>query len=376
MHTNLDFDIEVPDEDLEMGLPIFLAASAALLGASQVKAAIDGPPEFQLKKGSLQGRTILITGASAGIGFESAVRLAEAGAALVVTARTAEKVLAAERAVQREAESADVAGLPLDLSSLQSIRGFVEQCRDLPLLRTGFDVLVLNAGVMAVPRRETTVDGIEMQLGVNHLGHFALAAQLLPMMREGSATRIVSVSSLGHRLGDPRRLLQELEGQRNDYNAWAAYSDSKLANVIFAKELDRRFRAAGRRASAVSLHPGICATDLARFVVSGRDEPLEVTYSRFPAPVQAGLQAMRGMLRPIRRGANCHVYLAAGADGGLDSSGGAYFEDMKPAESHAQADDPEIGARLWEVSERLCGLRFDVAGLKRLEEVRDRKSVV
>eukprot|EP00439_Symbiodinium_sp_Y106_P043434 s980_g5.t1 len=368
VHTNLDFDIEIPDEDLEMGLPIFLAASAALLGASQVKAAIDGPPEFQLKKGSLQGRTILITGASAGIGFESAVRLAEAGAALVVTARTAEKALAAERAVQREAESADVAGLPLDLSSLQSIRGFVEQCRDLPLLRTGFDVLVLNAGVMAVPRREATVDGIEMQLGVNHLGHFALAAQLLPLMREGSPTRIVSVSSLGHRLGDPQRLLQELEGQRSDYNAWAAYSDSKLANVIFAKELDRRLRAAGRRASAVSLHPGICATDLARFVVSGRDEPLEVTYSRFPAPVQAALQAMRGMLRPIRRGANCHVYLAAGADGGLDASGGTYFEDMKPAQCHAQADDPEIGTRLWEVSERLCGLRFDVASPKRLEE--------
>ncbi|CAJ1379013.1 unnamed protein product [Effrenium voratum] len=320
--------------------------AALALGVWQLKAAVDGPPEFNPPKGSLQGRTVLITGASSGLGFESAVRLAEAGARVVATAR-AEKVSGVEQALQEEVPQADVAVLPLDLADLNSIETFASQ-----LDVRGIDVVVCNAGVMAVPERSETKDGFELQLGVNHLGHFALCGRLLPLLGASaeSPCRVVCVSSLAHRLGDMQRLLQELElSDVASYNAWAAYSDSKLANVVFAKELNRRFQAAGAVASAVSLHPGLCATELARYVVSGKDEPLEVTYAQYAAPIQAALQASKRMLRPVRRGANSQVYLAAGADGGLDQSGGLYFQDMEPADAHSEADDPELGARFWEV---------------------------
>eukprot|EP00435_Cladocopium_sp_Y103_P066497 s147_g28.t1 len=357
VHSNLDLDVSVPDSDLEAAVP-WLLGVGALLGLRQLKAVVDGPEEFQLQPGSLQGRTVLITGGSSGLGFESALRLAEAGARVLVTCRTGEEQLLS--ALRTELDTEEVEVLRLDLANLQSIRDFAVQCEQL-LAGTGIDVVICNAGVMAVPQRCDTSDGFEMQLGVNHLGHFALCGHLLPLLGRGQRTaRIICVSSLGHRLGSAARLLQELESPDvASYNAWAAYSDSKLANVIFAKELDRRFRAAGAMASAVSLHPGLCATDLARYVISGKDEPLEVTYSKYAAPIQALLQAARGMLRPVPRGANSQVFLAAGADGGLDQSGGEYFQDMQVAEMHEDASDPELGARLWEASERLTGVRYD-----------------
>ncbi|CAJ1434432.1 unnamed protein product [Effrenium voratum] len=202
VHSNLDLDIEVPDADLEAGLPSLLAAALAL-GVWQLKAAVDGPPEFNPPKGSLQGRTVLITGASSGLGFESAVRLAEAGARVVATAR-AEKVSGVEQALQDEVPQADVAVLPLDLADLNSIETFASQ-----LDVRGIDVVVCNAGVMAVPERSETKDGFELQLGVNHLGHFALCGRLLPLLGASaeSPCRVVCVSSLAHRLGDMQRLL-------------------------------------------------------------------------------------------------------------------------------------------------------------------------
>ncbi|CAL1139109.1 unnamed protein product [Cladocopium goreaui] len=277
VHSNLDLDVSVPDSDLEAGVPWLLAAGA-LLGLRQLKALIDGPEEFQLQPGSLQNRTVLITGGSSGLGFESALRLAEAGARVLVTCRSGEEQLLSS--LRKELDTEEMEVLRLDLANLQSIRDFASQCEHL-LAGTGLDVVICNAGVMAVPQRCLTLDGFEMQLGVNHLGHFALCGHLLPLLgRGGRSARVVCVSSLAHRLGSADRLLQELESPDvalASYNAWAAYSDSKLANVMFAKELDRRFRAAGTKASAVSLHPGLCATDLARYVVSGKDEPLEVT---------------------------------------------------------------------------------------------------
>ncbi|CAK8998636.1 WW domain-containing oxidoreductase [Durusdinium trenchii] len=324
VHSNLDLNIEVPDTDLETSVPLLAAALALFFGLRQLKGLIDGPEEFQLQPGSLQGRRVLITGGSAGLGFETAMRLLEAGAEVLITARAAGQARA-EAALDAELGEATelrrrVQVLPLDLSEPSSVQHCAALCQQL-LCGNCLDVVLCNAGVMAIPQRSaSSYDGAEMQLAVNHLGHFALVGQLLPLLSQQHA-RVICVSSLAHRLGHPPRLLQELELGPSDalrYNAWDAYSDSKLANVIFAKELDRRFRAQGWPASAVALHPGLCATDLAKYVISGRDEPLEVTYASYAAPVQALLQAARGLLRPLERGANSHVFLAAGADGGLE----------------------------------------------------------
>lgn len=363
-------DLLMPDEDLaalgETSLPALLTATAVAIGAKTLKAAIDGPPEFRLEPGSLQGRTVVITGGSAGLGFEAAVRLAEAGARVVATARSQDKATATEAALRYESGSIDVHVMQLDLANLSSIRTFASELQQQPWMKKGIDVLLNNAGVMAVPERLLTVDGFELQLGVNHLGHFALTGLLMPMMGLAESARVISVSSLAHRAGDADSMLDELAGAASvnplatpGYSPWSVYSNSKLANVVFAKELDRRLRAVGAKASAVSLHPGLCATELARYAVSGKDQSLETTYASYPAPVQGFMQALKGLMRPVCRGANCHVFLAAGADGGLETSGGEYFEDMRTAQTHPRAGDEFLGAKFWEASEALTGITFD-----------------
>ncbi|CAE8618642.1 unnamed protein product, partial [Polarella glacialis] len=377
LHGDLDLDFTLPDEAL-LALPPLLLLAAGVRGMSALKSAVDGPPEFRLQPGSMRGRMVVITGGTAGgIGFEAAVRLAEAGATVVATARTAERAAAVEEALRAESGSADVHVLALDLADLSSVRAFVEEYQRQPWSQ-GIDVLLNNAGVMAVPQHTNTVDGFESQMGINHLGHFALTGLLLPLLGGASGqARVISVTSLAHRLADAEQLIPTLDAEldlpsiEEEYSPWAVYGLSKLANVVFAKELQRRLAAAGLQASAVSLHPGICATELARYVVSGKDVPMEDIYAGFAPPVQGLMQAMKGLLRPVNRGANSHVFLAAGADGSYDCSGGVYFQDMLPAEAHERADDPELGARLWEVSERLTGVTFDFASAVNL---RDRAS--
>jgi len=345
-------------------LPAALGLAAAGSAASALKAKVDGPAGFELEPGAMRGRTVVVTGASSGLGFETAVRLARAGAVVVATARTEAKAAATQAALRTAAASAAVHCLVLDLADLASVRAFVDELRRQPYGRR-LDVLVNNAGVMAVPEFQTTKDGFEMQLGVNHLGHFALTGLLIPLLlRAEGYARVISVSSLAHRLGDEGEIWKGFSvspRSRGAYSAWPAYNLSKLANVIFARELDRRFREAGVEATAVSLHPGICPTGLARYAVAGADKPMDDIYADWPLPVQAVMQALKGTLRPVDRGANSHMYLAAGADGGYMCSGGLYFEDMRPADAHDAASDEALGRRLWEESERSTGVLFDFA---------------
>lgn len=361
---------------LEVNLPPEVAdlmpATIALVGAAWVlnslKSSVDGPPPLAISQGSLAGRTIVITGANTGLGYESAVRLAEAGARVVVTARTERKALETEGAIRAASGSSDVHGLVLDLADLASIRAFADELRTKPY-GTRLDVLVNNAGVMAVPNRTLTRDGFEAQVGVNHLGHFALTGLLLPLLRSGEGyARVVTVSSKAHLLGDAQGLLRTLSEDGSgdsSYEAWSAYGVSKLANVVFSKELDRRFRLHDIRATAVALHPGLCPTSLARYVVSGDDRDLEDWVRELPGPAQGVMRGLRGFLRPVSRGANTHVYLAAGSDGGggYACSGGEYFEDMQPAQAHSEAASTELGARLWDASERLTGVSYGLPGV-------------
>lgn len=317
---------------------------------------IDGPPEFDPAPGSLRGRTIVITGGNTGLGKESAIRLGRAGATVVITARTAEKGQRAVDEIRSVASGADVHFLVLDLADLESIRSFRPRYEAQPY-GDHIDVLMNNAGVMAIPQRMVTKDGFERQLGVNHLGHFALTGLLLPLLeRARGPARVVCLSSTAH-LGATKELMQGDLMAPDRYTQWGAYCQSKLANVLFAKELDRRLKMVGARITAVSCHPGVVDTDLQRWVVVGEDDPARAKQLK-----ESGAMGVlnQSVSRSVALGASTQVYLAAGADGGYESSGGAYFDNMAPGLENSLASDPTLARELWAASEKLTGVKFDL----------------
>jgi NAD(P)-dependent dehydrogenase (short-subunit alcohol dehydrogenase family) len=216
------------------------------------------------------GRRAVVTGANTGLGFATARALAGAGADVVLAVRDLDKGVAAAQRIREALDEAKVRVVHLDLASLASIADFAaSEASQGPI-----DLLINNAAVMLVPRREHTADGFELHMGVNHLGHFALTAGLLPALERAPAARIVSVTSIAARRA--RRLDRGL-GLTGDYTPMGAYSQSKLAVGLFAVELDRRLRAAGSRATSLLAHPGWSATAVTqpddgagRFVVLSR----------------------------------------------------------------------------------------------------------
>src|SRR5690242_17778527 len=203
------------------------------------------------------GRVAVVTGANTGLGFEAARVLAARGASVVLAVRDTGKGKAAAARIAGTAPGADVMIQPLDLASLESIRAAAGELR---ARHPGIDVLVNNAGVMFLPR-QITGDGFELQFGTNHLGHFALTGLLLEQMLPVPGSRVVTVSSTAHRLG-ARINLDDLQSERS-YNRVAAYSQSKLANLMFTYELQRRLSGAGTTI-AVAAHPGLADTELTR----------------------------------------------------------------------------------------------------------------
>ncbi len=285
------------------------------------------------------GRRVVVTGANSGLGLSTARELARKGAAVVLACRNPEKgaaALADVRAVGR----AELAAL--DLASLASVRAFA-QARTEPV-----DLLVNNAGIMAPPRG-TTADGFELQLGTNHLGHFALTGLLLDRLRAGTDPRVVTLSSGMHRFGKLR--LDDLQGQRR-YNRWRAYSQSKLANLLFMRELDRRARAAGLPLTSVAAHPGYAATHL---------------QSASPPLIDRTVLGVlnRVVAQSAEHGALPSLYAAtmdlpggsyAGPDGRSELRGSPHLVSMT-----ARAQDPDAARRLWEVSEQLTGVTYAFA---------------
>ncbi|MEA2123933.1 MAG: hypothetical protein QOI80_715, partial [Solirubrobacteraceae bacterium] len=198
------------------------------------------------------GRTAVVTGANSGLGLVTARELARAGARVVLACRNTDKGDEAAAQIRGDVAGAKVAVAKLDLGSLDSVRAFASGY-------TGdLDLLINNAGVMAPPRKETA-DGFELQFGTNHLGHFALTAQLLARMEDRDDARVVTLSSGAHRIGKIE--FDDLQRERH-YNRWRAYGQSKLANLLFALELDRRLRAAGSGVKSLAAHPGYAATNL------------------------------------------------------------------------------------------------------------------
>jgi NAD(P)-dependent dehydrogenase (short-subunit alcohol dehydrogenase family) len=285
------------------------------------------------------GRRAIVTGANSGLGLIVARELARKGASVVLACRNMQKGEAALAQV-RAAGGGDAELARLDLGSLASVREFAES-QQRPL-----DLLLCNAGVMAPPRSETA-DGFETQIGTNHLGHFALTGLLLDRLEAAEAPRVVSTSSNGHRMG--RIDFDDLQGRRR-YRRWRAYGQSKLANLLFMRELDRRARAAGLPLVSVAAHPGYSATNL-----------------QFAAPPLLDRIVMRvGNVVIAQRAEDGSLpLLYAATVPGLP--GGSYAGPDGPGEWRGKpqlvgmsrrAQDPETARRLWEVSESLTGVRY------------------
>jgi len=339
------------------GLPRRVALGLGGAGLSLValkRFAIDGPPEFDPAENSMRGKTVLITGGNTGLGKESALRLARGGATVVLTARSEAKGLEAAEAVKAASGSDDVHFLQLDLADLSNVKSFKERFSR-EKYGDHIDVLLNNAGVMAIPTRQTTKDGFEEQLGVNHLGHFALTAELLPLLKKAPSARVVAVSSTAH-LGANKELMQGDLMAPDRYTQWGAYCQSKLANVLFAKELNRRFQEAGWKATAVSCHPGGVDTDLARWTITPDGDPQKATQLRKDTPLVDTVATF--LTRSVKLGANTQVFLAAGKDGDYTASGGEYFDNMAPGLTNPVANDEALGKELWAKSETLTGVNY------------------
>jgi NAD(P)-dependent dehydrogenase (short-subunit alcohol dehydrogenase family) len=294
------------------------------------------------------GRVALVTGANTGIGFQQALELARKGAHVQLASRDPERGRSARSAILRELPAASVELVSLDLADLESVRRLADQLLD---RGQGLDLLVNNAGVMAVPHRRTTAQGFELQLGTNHLGHFALTGRLLPALLTRQGSRVVTVSSLNHRMGAIR--LDDLQSEGR-YGPWRAYNQSKLANAVFTLELDRRLRATGASTLSVGAHPGYTRTELQyrgpRLGGGGVSARVMGVLTRF-----AGQPAARGAL-PVLRAAT-----------DPDVAGGDYFGPDGPGEARGlprkvsyskTAHDQALAGRLWQASEALTGVRF------------------
>lgn len=298
--------------------------------------------------GELSGRRAVVTGANAGLGFQTARELARHGADVVLACRDGERGEAARRRIAEEAPPGRVSVVRLDLADLASVR----TCAATVLADgEGVDLLVNNAGVMAIPLQRT-VDGFEMQFGTNHLGHFALTGLLLTALLSRPGARVVTVSSNAHRIGRIR--FANLDASRG-YHRWLAYGQSKLANLLFTAELHRRAAVSGVDLVALAAHPGYAATNLALVgpQLSGRQLTGRVLAWANHAIAQDEAAGALPLL---------YAATAPGLSGGLYFGPGGLLELRgSPVLVHPsrRARDLATARRLWQESEALTGVRFE-----------------
>lgn len=290
----------------------------------------------------LRGKTVIITGGNSGIGFETAKGLSAMGARIILAVRNIEKGETAHAALLELHAHAKIDVMRLDLADMDSIRAFAERFRD---SFDQLDLLINNAGIMAPPYTKTK-DGFEMQFGSNHLGHFALTGLLLPILVKTPGSRVVTISSRAHSRGFID--FNNLDGS-NGYQAKKFYNQSKLANLYFALELDKRLKEHGLQTISIACHPGVSATNILKL---GRWE-IPFTFKRI-----ANL-----FLQPPDMGALSTIYAAS--EPGL--TGGEYIGPLGQFQRkgypalgtpHSNATDQEISRRLWAVSERLTAVNY------------------
>jgi NAD(P)-dependent dehydrogenase (short-subunit alcohol dehydrogenase family) len=294
------------------------------------------------------GRLAVVTGGTGGLGYEIALSLARGGADVVIAGRDDAKGRAAAARIRTLAPKALVRFEKLDLAELASVAAFAGR---LAATSQSVDLLINNAGVMALPERRVTADGFEMQLGINYLGHFALTGHLFPLLRRSRFARVVQMSSLAHRLG--KIYFDDLQAEHG-YGPWKAYCQSKLATLLFARELQWQSAARGWGLLSVAAHPGYAQTDL---FVNGRG-------------AKSALARLSGSLGKVvsqsaADGAMPALFAATSANvepGGFYGPGG-FFElagPPRPAHASKRALDPAVAQKLWKVSQQLTGVKWSV----------------
>ncbi len=301
----------------------------------------------------LTGSTIIVTGATSGLGEATTIALASRGATVVLATRNADKTDALIATIRERHPAASLEHLPLDLADLASVEAAAETF----LTRhASVDRIVANAGIMAPPLQRTA-DGFELQIGVNHLGHFAFVGRVLPALLAADDARVVTVSSFAHRIGsiDP----SDLNWQDTRYERWPAYGRSKLANLLYMSELQRRFEAAPADAISVAAHPGYTATGL-QTAGPAAQGGIRGAVTRVAARAATAILA-----QPASQGVLPQLFAATAPD----VPGGSYWGPDGPAEQRgyprlaeqsSRAKDPDMAARLWELSEELTGVHYDL----------------
>lgn len=285
---------------------------------------------------SLEGKVILVTGANSGIGFEAAKVLLSKGAEVVLACRSQEKGTAAVNEIKSAIPDAKIVLMTLDLASLDSINKFTAAFKQ---KYSQLDILINNAGVMAPPFSKTA-DGFESQFGTNHLGHFALTGQLLPLLEAAENGRVVVLSSLAHRMGKIN--FSNLNSEKS-YMRWLAYGQSKLANLMFARELQRRLALNGSKVIVAAAHPGYSSTNLQRYT------PGAFFMNKIAQSQQAG--CMPTLFAATSDSIKGGEYI--GPDGWMEVKGNPRAAYVAP-----KATNVEVAARLWDVSEDLTKVKF------------------
>jgi NAD(P)-dependent dehydrogenase (short-subunit alcohol dehydrogenase family) len=296
---------------------------------------------------NLSNVSAIVTGSSGGLGAETARALAERGARVTLTARDAAKGEAAAEEIRQSTGNSKIDVMALELMSLDSVRAFA---KEFAARHKKLNVLINNAGVMACPLARTA-NGWESQFATNHLGHFLLTGLLTPLLVASAPSRVISVSSRGHRFSPV--VFDDIHFERRPYDKWSAYGQSKTANVLFAVELDRRL--AGKRVRANALHPGGIVTELGRHL---SQDDIKELMSRAPGGKMEW--------KTPEQGAATSVWGATAPE--LEGQGGLYLDDCQiasqrtreddPGGYEAYARDPEAAKRLWTVSEELVGETF------------------
>ncbi len=286
-----------------------------------------------------QGRTAIVTGASSGIGFEAARVLAGKGAQVIIAVRSLEKGSAAADKIRQQNQNADLKVMELDLANLASVKTFAEAFRK---NYARLDLLINNAGVMIPPYSKTT-DGFELQFGTNHLGHFALTGSLLELLTGTKDARVVNVASGAHNAGNLD--FNDLQWEERGYSSWRAYGDSKLANLYFTYQLNKKLKENGLGVISTAAHPGYTATELQRHVSF-----IAFLNNFFAQDVTMG--ALPTLRAATEEGLKGGEYF--GPDGFMEMWG-------NPVEvaSNKLSHDEKIAEKLWEVSEELTGVRFE-----------------
>ena len=286
-----------------------------------------------------KGKIAIVTGASSGIGYETARVLANKNATVIIAVRNLEKGKIAEEKIKAHYKDADVTVLELDLADLKSVLNFVDNFKK---QYRRLDLLINNAGVM-MPPYSKTADGFELQFGTNHLGHFALTGLLIDLIKSTPNSRIVNVSSMGHKYGNLN--FMDLKWEKRKYNAMKSYADSKIANIYFTYELSRKLEQNGKNPIVTAAHPGWTATELQRH--AGLFEFLNNFFAQ-----------------DITMGALPTLYAAVGVDvksGGYFGPSG--FMEMRgypeKVESNELSHNKELAEKLWDVSEDLTGVHFN-----------------